>query len=520
MKRLVLLTLVLLLAVPAFAQGVAFQSSSLPRQMRGEGITETAGDVVVLATNTGTIKIGSSITIVYAAPVTASAATVLTVNAVGGVVPTASISGNTVTISFAGGDATFTQSVSTLVINNIRVDASGFSGGSTLSAFISGVSSQPGTFPVSFTSPSVIVGLVVKPSMTASAVSTSAVSAVTCSTAASSPFAVKVAENYPAAFTSFTDEVNFTPNLSASVSNGSIIQATVSGVPSGVKVTVTPHLYLSGTTTDNSANTSVQIAKTTIGTDTTKITALLASTATSAVSSTAAAGADQVFAVSFGGAAATTATGTVEDLELDFVITPVATTPLAAPVTITVTLKLIPGPTTISTTPKTPIARFADTTLGTFTIGTVGNCTSALLFPFIVTGIAGFDTSISISNTTLDPLGSTIGAAAQSGTCTLTMFPTPNVTVPGTIGTSVSVTSPTIAAGGTWATPLSTQTGLLGLEGYMFAVCNFLNAHGFAIITNGFGVGTAQTLSQGYLPLVVPTDAARTTAGQHESLGQ
>ena len=36
-----------ILAAPAFAQGVAFQSSSLPQQVRIEGLTETVGAVVL-----------------------------------------------------------------------------------------------------------------------------------------------------------------------------------------------------------------------------------------------------------------------------------------------------------------------------------------------------------------------------------------------------------------------------------------------------------------------------------------
>src|ERR1035438_4471874 len=57
-------------AMPAFAQGVAFQASSLPLQARGEGLTETIGAVVLQATATGTVPSGSSITIVYSGAIT------------------------------------------------------------------------------------------------------------------------------------------------------------------------------------------------------------------------------------------------------------------------------------------------------------------------------------------------------------------------------------------------------------------------------------------------------------------
>src|SRR5882724_2921226 len=57
-------------AAPAFAQGVAFQASSLPQQARVEGLTETMGAVVIQATGTGTVKSGSSITVVYSGAIT------------------------------------------------------------------------------------------------------------------------------------------------------------------------------------------------------------------------------------------------------------------------------------------------------------------------------------------------------------------------------------------------------------------------------------------------------------------
>src|SRR5882762_10141814 len=57
-------------AAPAFAQGVAFQASSLPQQARVEGLTETMGAVVIQATGNGTVKSGSSITVVYSGAIT------------------------------------------------------------------------------------------------------------------------------------------------------------------------------------------------------------------------------------------------------------------------------------------------------------------------------------------------------------------------------------------------------------------------------------------------------------------
>ena len=116
--------------------------------------------------------------------------------------------------------------------------------------------------------------------------------------------------------------------------------------------------------------------------------------------------------------------------------------------------------------------------------------TTNLLFPF-VTSQAGFDTGLSIANTSADPFGT----AAQPGTCTLHFFgaagvfhiPTPNI-VPGTnYSTLVSTT-------------LSNVPG--GFQGYMIAVCNFQYAHGFAFVSD---IG-ARNLAMGYLPTTICRD--------------
>lgn len=60
----------LLFAAHAAAQGVAFQSTSLPRQMRQEGVTEAAGELVLTALNSGTITANSSIDFVFSAAIT------------------------------------------------------------------------------------------------------------------------------------------------------------------------------------------------------------------------------------------------------------------------------------------------------------------------------------------------------------------------------------------------------------------------------------------------------------------
>ena len=103
---------------------------------------------------------------------------------------------------------------------------------------------------------------------------------------------------------------------------------------------------------------------------------------------------------------------------------------------------------------------------------------------------------MTIANTSQDSLGSSgTVAAAQSGSCKLTYFG----------GTTAAPTTPpapsdtgNIAAGTVWVNTL--QAIAPNFQGYMFAVCNFQYAHGFAFISD---VG-ARNLAMGYLALIIP----------------
>jgi hypothetical protein len=119
-------------------------------------------------------------------------------------------------------------------------------------------------------------------------------------------------------------------------------------------------------------------------------------------------------------------------------------------------------------------------------------CATNLLFPFVVEG-GGFDTGIAIANTSLDPFG-TFSATAQAGTCTLTGWPAATGTP------SVTFTTPSVAAGASWVSSMSTVTPFQGFVGYIIARCNFQFAHGYAFISD-LGLNT---FAQGYLALVIP----------------
>ena len=118
----------------------------------------------------------------------------------------------------------------------------------------------------------------------------------------------------------------------------------------------------------------------------------------------------------------------------------------------------------------------------------VGPCQTILLFPFVVNSV-GFDTGVAISNTSADPFST----PTSSGTCQLSWYGL-NAPAQTTIG-------PVPAGNGTNPAAYSfVVSGVApGFEGYMFAVCNFQFAHGFAFISDP----GARNLAMGYLALIV-----------------
>jgi len=147
------------------------------------------------------------------------------------------------------------------------------------------------------------------------------------------------------------------------------------------------------------------------------------------------------------------------------------------------------------------VPRYADTSKAT-TFAQVNICQTVLLYPFVVTNTGGFETGMAVSNTTQDPFGTN----AQTGSCTFNWFQA------GTAGTNPAAgTSPAIPGGTTYSFLASSTTvgvGSAAFTGYMFAVCNFQYAHGYAAITD---VGARGILSS-YLALVVPTGTGGRTS--------
>jgi len=146
------------------------------------------------------------------------------------------------------------------------------------------------------------------------------------------------------------------------------------------------------------------------------------------------------------------------------------------------------------------------------TVFSIEYCRTILLFPY-TTNQANFDTGIAIANTSKDPIFSgDFNTKTQSGTCKLYYYgntsggPAP-----------AAQTTPEIKAGGHFVMQLSGGGGVFApdggftacasgaciaplFQGYVFALCNFQYAHGFAFVSD-YG---STKLAMGYLALIIP----------------
>ena len=148
------------------------------------------------------------------------------------------------------------------------------------------------------------------------------------------------------------------------------------------------------------------------------------------------------------------------------------------------------------------VPRFIDTGGDPTNVITIVRCTTQILFPF-VTNVSGFDTGLVVSNTSEDWLDTD----PQDGTCTVHYHGA-------TLGDGASPppdTSSVIGAGEQLVWLLSAGNAAQEIDpaadfqGYVIVVCDFQYAHGYAYITDGFGVDTKA--AQGYLALIIPVDA-------------
>jgi len=440
------------------------------------------------------VKSGSSITVVYSGAITnlstgAANNGVLACNNVnsttgcGGMnVPAVGSGSNQLTIQF-NTDQTFVLG-SYIVVSQVRVNVNALgSGTSTVTATMSGTSSFPTTNPITFTQATVVVASIVSPSL--SVTTTAATGTLQSCAIVTTSFSMQVNERYPAALTTLGQETSFTPAFT--VANGSAIVVTFSGIPSGLAIS-----YTGATSAANST-----IATSTGPSFTAPTSGSVTYSFPISVSNTSAAeGINLFFSIGRAGTSGLSSGGAISALGT----------------TAAVTAAVGIGP--IQASSSGPVS-FAANSINAGTVATAGDCVTNLLFPFL-TNQVGFDSSIQIANTSSDDLafGSGNGATSQSGTCTLSFYPTDlttqTSTASGTAGTPSQVTTPSIPSGGVYST-LQSATSFKNQSGYMFAVCRFLNGHGFSFVTNG--PSATATISQGLLALVV------TTAGSSPRVG-
>lgn len=146
-----------------------------------------------------------------------------------------------------------------------------------------------------------------------------------------------------------------------------------------------------------------------------------------------------------------------------------------------------------------PIPRFAPgaTPLNTFIIN---KCSCNMLFPF-VSNQAGFDTGVAISNTSVDPFGTT----PQTGRLTVNYYnagtPPPKQTTNANVAAGDTVAF-TLSGGGNYglaATP--------GFQGYIITQAEFQFCHGFAYLS---GLGQPYS-GEGYLGIILDAPALNRT---------
>jgi hypothetical protein len=166
--------------------------------------------------------------------------------------------------------------------------------------------------------------------------------------------------------------------------------------------------------------------------------------------------------------------------------------------------------------------RFAQEDVGPVVIVNIVASNTTMLVPFATVGL-GYDTGLSIANTTADPFGASGGASPTAGTLQLNFFPR---TATGA-GTAFSLTTSataapgqglssngTLAAGGTWTVLLSELLTAAGqtsgtFTGYIFIQANFINAHGVAFVSDFRNFTSASPI----LVLPPPATSSRATPG-------
>ena len=494
-----------------YSQSV-FTVTSASRAVREHGLTEVVGEVSLISiNNTGTIKSGSYIDVTYSAPITNNSSISTnnisrtnnlscfgSVNFVSDCTNNSkvnvSLSGtNIVRISFTN-DVTLNSLSERITVFGIRVNANSAVGVGTITATLSGASSLPVTNSITFTDTQKQVA-VINPelSVTYNNVNEPIKYLQTCNfpNVISQTFNVTVDELFPSTLTSITQESVLSNYLPAT--NGSSIRVVLTNVPAGL--TVSTPSFINSTDLNNNIITTNMIGAVTPSQDQTVTNAPM------------------IFDFSVLSSDVTK----MERLNILFSIRAtsnssssiISINPVGQSTNIQGTISL--GPITTS---DAIIPRFSSNLSNPTTIVNITDCNTRLLFPWVAT-VGDSETGIAIVNTSLDDeafgTGPSNGASSQNGSCKLTGYSA-------TGGPPVSYTTANINAGATFVIGLSNITTFNNFSGYVLVVCNFQNAHGYALITNGKNNIGGPTISDGYLATVIPY-GSRPANGLFESLG-
>ncbi len=417
-------------------------------------------------------------------------------------------------------------------ITNIRTNASTFSNGAAVQAFIQ--TSNPSALPISNAQP--IVGFVTQSLTTTAGGAAGFAQCVSTTLGAATALTYSEANNFGSAFKTRTDpnvaaqnttpgptkgqgsllvqnvpgtiynsESGFTPSVGNTTPTlvpgligssigladfGTRFQAVFTNLPAGAKLFVT----------QNSVNISaLGVVTPATGSYATMVASGNAA-AGSYVTPTTTLGPGGVPLVEIDSAGSTTATAVWEVITtiptsidsytfgvfVSYTANPGANSPAIG--TASVNMSYAPTSTVITATAGDPIPRFLDTSKAANAFS-IAACQTVLLFPYL-TNLAGFDTGVAISNTSTDPFGT----VPQAGACKLNWYG---------IAAPAQTTTPVVATASLYANLVSTLAP--AFEGYMIAQCAFQYAHGFAFVSD-FG---AQKLAMGYLALVIPDPSLR-----------
>jgi len=333
-------------------------------------------------------------------------------------------------------------------------------------------------------------------------------------------FAILVVENWSGAWTALSDELvygPYAPNVGNTVTNGSDISITVSGIPQGVTVTPLAPSIPSGCTTCNETWGPTPTAYTgTVWNDSHLFDFPLSTTNHNEIESA-------IFSFNI------TTSGLI--------------TPDDPPMSVSITLD--PHTTSQTTAPSPGLypwfyyAQGSEEEAYPIIVFFFTDCETSLLFPYVTNFVSGagggpmgnWDTFINIANATSDPwypgnpwnLKAKGYAIPQDGSCTFYVYHAGTVASEPGSGPMEAVpivfTGPIQLSGGEFGTDLS-ATPAAGVPGaYVIVICEFLNATGYAQIVDNFGVGNWQIMSS-YLAYVIPNHYKYNRALAGNNLGE